>query len=93
MSQAQDRNDNNPNNPDSSRSQDPGIKKLYVNAQITAIISALEGLGLVMTVLISTISGSYAIAFFSFRLLENIALPYLYLVNTQELRNKIIDQG
>ena len=93
MSQAQNRNGNNPNNPDSSRSQDPGIKKLYVNAQITAIISALEGLGLVMTVLISTISGSYATAIFSFRLLENIALPYLYLVNTQENRNRIIDQG
>ena len=51
--------------PDSSRSQDRDIKKLLVNAQITAIISVLESLGVVMTVLIGTISGSYAIAIFS----------------------------
>ena len=57
---------------DSSRSQDRDIKKLLINAQITAMISALEGLGLVIIVFISIISGSYAIAIFLFRLLENI---------------------
>ena len=79
--------------PDSSRSQDRDIKKLLVNAQITAMLSALEGLGLVIIVLISIISGSYAIAIFLFRLLENIVLPYLYLINTQEKRDQILRGG
>ena len=95
MSQVQDHDNIDPIIPDISRSQDQNIKKLLVNSQVTAIISALEGVGYVLIVSISTILGSYAIAIlkFSFRLLENIALPYLYLVNTQENRNKIIDQG
>ena len=95
MSQVQGHDIIDPIIPGSSRSQDQNVKKLLVNSQITAIISALEGLGMVLIVVISTILGSYAIPIlkFSFRLLENIALPYLYLVNTQENRNKIIDQG
>ena len=57
------------------------------------MLSLLEVLGTVFIFLFAFIMDSYAIASFSFRLLANIALPYLYLKNTQENRNKIIDQG
>ena len=79
--------------PDNSTSQDRDIKKLLLNAQITAMLSALESLGFAFIFLLALIMDSYAIASFSFRLLENIALPYLYLINTQENRNRIMNQG
>ena len=58
------------------------------------MLSALESLGLAFIFLLfGVIMDSYTIASFSFRLLENIVLPYLYLINTQENRDRIINQG
>ena len=58
------------------------------------MLSVLEGLGSAFIFLLfGVIMDSYTIASFSFRSLENIVLPYLYLINTQENRNRIISQG
>ena len=67
------------------------MKKLLVNAQATAIISAVEGLGSLLVGMITLIAGTGTLGLS--RLNFHIILPYLYLKNTRENREQIIQVG
>ena len=75
-----------------TRNKSPDMKKLLVNAQITAIISGIEGLGY-FVVMIFYISGATRFGTFLSRLIIGIILPYLYLTNTRDNRERIIQEG
>ena len=73
--------------------QDICIKKLLFNAQVTAILSALEVAGLILAVIIGSIVDSRKFASFAIRIVENIVLPCLYLMNTSENKEKVLQIG
>ena len=73
--------------------QDICMKKLLFNAQVTAILSALEVAGLILVVIIGSIVDSRKFASFAIRIVENIVLPCLYLMNTSKNKNKVLQIG
>ena len=77
----------------STEGQDIRMKRLLFNAQVTAILSALEAVGFILVVMIGSVLDSRKFAFFSIRIVENIVLPCLYLMNTSENRDKIFQIG
>ena len=73
------------------------LRRLLVGAQITAMTSGVEAfsmliIGLSLIIVNESIDSKMVIAVL-FRLLQNIVLPYLYLINTRENRNRIHQQG
>ena len=69
------------------------MKKLLFNAQVTAILSALEVAGLILVVIVGSIVDSRKFASFAIRIVENIILPCLYLMNTSKNKNKVLQIG
>ena len=69
------------------------MKKLLVNAQVTAIFSVVEVVGINIAAITSFFFDSPRIGAFLFRIVENVLLPYLYLLKTQENRDKVVQLG
>ena len=69
------------------------MKKATVNAQVTAIVSLSEILGFIVILVITLITGNKEISMILFRLLEVILLPYAFLMNTRENKNRIVEHG
>ena len=69
------------------------MKRLLFNAQVTAILSALEAVALIIVVMIGSILDSRKFAFFAIRIVENIVLPCLYQMNTSKNREKVFQIG
>ena len=73
--------------------QKDDMRKVTVNAQVTAIISISEVVGCFFILVITTITGTKTVAMFLFRLLEFVVLPYAFLMNTRENKFRIVEEG
>ena len=73
--------------------QKEDMRKVTVNAQVTAIISISEVVGCFFILVITTITGTKTVAMFLFRLLEFVVLPYAFLMNTRENKFRIVEEG
>ena len=70
------------------------LKKVEVNAQVTAIVSLFEFLGNVSHLfLLIYFKGTSYISLFHAISLYHIVLPYSFLMNTSENKNRIIEKG
>ena len=70
------------------------MKNLIVNAQVTAMVSFFEVAGILVVILVNVIAPQYNCAsVVLFQLLENIILPYFFIVNTRKNKDKIVEQG
>ena len=70
------------------------LKKVEVNAQVTAIVSLFEFLGNVSHLfLLIYLKGTSYISLFHAISLYHIVLPYSFLMNTSENKNRIIEKG
>ena len=70
------------------------MKNLIVNAQVTAMVSFFEVAGILVVILVNVIAPQYNCAsVVLFQLLENIILPYFFILNTRKNKDKIVEQG
>ena len=73
------------------------LGKLLIGAQITAMTSGVEAFGMIIIglslILINESMDSKLVVTALFRFLQNIVLPYIYLINTRENRNRIHQDG
>ena len=73
--------------------QKTNMRKVTVNAQVTAIISLSEMIGFILIYAITKITGKRTVAIILFRLFEFIVLPYAFLMNTRENKYRIVEEG
>ena len=64
-----------------------------MNAQVTAMISFSEIVGFILISAISVIAKSATIGDILFPVLQNIILPYAFLMNTRENKHRIVELG
>ena len=69
------------------------MRTVKVNAQVTAMISLSEIVGFLMISIICISTQSATIGVILFPLLQNIVLPYAFLMNTRENKHRIVEQG
>ena len=69
------------------------LRTVKVNAQVTAMISFSEIVGFLIITLVSTSLKSATAGEIMFPLLQNIILPYAFIINTRENKNNVIEQG
>ena len=69
------------------------LRTVKVNAQVTATISFSEIVGFLIITLVSTSLKSAIAGEIMFPLLQNIILPYAFIINTRENKNHVIEQG
>ena len=69
------------------------MKKVIVNAQITAFVSISEVIGFAVIFVITIITKSKTTGKFLFRFLESILLPYIFTKNTDENKEQVIEHG
>ena len=83
--------DSSPN--EDARIRKENLKKVAVNAQLTAFVSFSEALGFAMVFVITLVTNSKTTAKVLFRFLEYIFLPYAFLKNTEENKNQVVRYG
>ena len=69
------------------------MKKVEINAQVTAIITFVESIGNLFMVLLLVIRQFTAIATSIFLMLNFIVLPITFLINTRENKVHVAQQG
>ena len=69
------------------------MRTVKVNAQVTAMISFSEIVGFLLISIICISTQSATIGAILFPLLQNIILPYAFLMNTRENKHRIVEQG
>ena len=69
------------------------MKKIVVNAQIAAIFSASELLGIILTAITAYLFDSPRLGGLLLRVVENVLLPSLYLLKTDENIDQIVQVG
>ena len=69
------------------------MRTVKVNAQVTAMISFCEIVGFLMISIICISAHSATMGVVLFPLLQNIILPYAFLMNTRENKHRIVEQG
>ena len=69
------------------------MKKVSVNAQLTAFVSIAEVLGFAVIFIITSVTSSKSTGEVLFRLLECILLPYAFLKNTDENKLQVASVG
>ena len=83
----------------SNESQVRNAKNVRVNAQVTAVVTILEVVGMCIIVMIHLLVtnqglGGFEIVFQSlFMLLHFVILPYAFLMNTTSNKSRIIEDG
>ena len=77
----------------SKETQIENMRTVKVNAQVTAMISFSEIVGFLMISIICISAQSATIGVILFPLLQNIILPYAFLMNTRENKHRIVEQG
>ena len=77
----------------SKETQIENLRVVKVNAQVTAMISFSEIVGFILISVISVIAKSATIGDILFPVLQNIILPYAFLMNTRENKYRIVEQG
>ena len=73
--------------------QNANLRRVAVNAQVTAFLSISEVTGFIIIGIITLVTSSKTIAKFLFRLLECILLPAAFLINTEENKLQLIEHG
>ena len=70
------------------------MKKVQVNAQVTAVISLFEFLGNISHFfLLAYMKGTTFVSLYHAILLYHVVLPYSFLMNTSENKNRVIEKG
>ena len=69
------------------------MRIVTVNAQVTAMISIAEIIGFLIITIISVIAKTSIVGEILFPLLQNIILPYAFLMNTRENKHRIVEKG
>ena len=69
------------------------MRIVKVNAQVTAMISFSEIVGFIIISIVSVITSSATIGKILFPVLQNIILPYAFLINTRDNKYRIVEQG
>ena len=69
------------------------MRNVTVNAQVTAVISIAEIIGFVVITTLTIIAKSPIVGQILFPLLQNIILPYAFLMNTRENKHRIVEKG
>ena len=77
----------------SKKAQLDNMRVVRVNAQVTAMVSVCEIFGFLIIAAISLSLNSATAGDILFPLLQNIILPYAFLMNTRENKYRIVDQG
>ena len=77
----------------SKQVQIDNMRIVKVNAQVTAMISFSEIVGFVIISLLSVTANSVTIGDILFPVLQNIVLPYAFLLNTRDNKYRIVEQG
>ena len=77
----------------SKEAQIENMRTVKVNAQVTAMISFSEIIGFLMISIICISAHSATMGVVLFPLLQNIILPYAFLMNTRENKHRIVEQG
>ena len=70
------------------------MRRVQINAQVTAMITLLETIGTLAIMIINFVVqyNQYTLRIL-FAMLHFICLPYIFLVNTRENKNRLVDQG
>ena len=70
------------------------LKRMKVNAQITAMTSFLEFVGTItFSIHLKIAQGTSLATFIHFQTIYIILVPHAFLMNTSDNKNRIIDQG
>ena len=69
------------------------MRTVKVNAQVTAVISVFEIMGFVVISISCLIAQSALVGSILFPVLQNIVLPYAFLMNTRENKYRIVEHG
>ena len=77
----------------SKQVQIDNMRIVKVNAQVTAMISFSEIVGFVIISLLSVTANSVTVGDILFPVLQNIILPYAFLLNTRDNKYRIVEQG
>ena len=73
--------------------QNANLKRVAVNAQVTAFLSVSEVTGFIIIIIITIVTSSKITAKVLFPLLEYILLPAAFLMNTDENKLQLIEHG
>ena len=77
----------------STEQQNANLRRVTVNAQVTAFLSIFEVAGFIIIGIITLVTSSKTIAKVLFPLLECILLPVAFLINTEENKQQLIEHG
>ena len=77
----------------SKETQIENMRTVKVNAEVTAMISFSEIIGFLMISIICISVQSATVGVILFPLLQNIILPYAFLMNTRANKHRIVEQG
>ena len=81
-------------NAPSDRSANVDVKKLQVNAQVTALTALIEVLGTFTIVIgLSITNSNVLLTFIHIGIFYLILLPYSFLMNTSDNKNRIVEYG
>ena len=77
----------------STDQQNANLRRVAVNAQVTAFLSISEVTGFTIIGIITLVTSSKTVAKVLFPLLECILLPASFLINTEENKLQLIEHG
>ena len=77
----------------STEQQNANLRRVAVNAQVTAFLSISGVIGLIVIVIITLVTSSKTTAKVLFPLLECILLPAAFLMNTEENKLQLVEHG
>ena len=77
----------------STDQQNANLRRVAVNAQVTAFLSLFEVTGFIVIGIITLVTSSKATAKVLFPLLECILLPAAFLMNTEENKLQLMEHG
>jgi hypothetical protein len=69
------------------------MRRIHINAQVTAVITLFESIGHVAIICVHLLITRPLIARLLFFILHFACLPYIFVVNTRENKNRLVDQG
>ena len=77
----------------STEQQNANLRRVAVNAQVTAFLSLFEVTGFILIGIITLVTSSKDTAKVLFPLLEYILLPAAFLINTEENKLQLVEHG
>ena len=77
----------------STEQQNANLRRVAVNALVTAFLSISEVIGFIVILIITLVTSSKTTAKVLFPLLECILLPTAFLMNTEENKLQLVEHG